>query len=794
MGEHAATAEPRPAVHGSVPVVELRVHGVSGTPPEELLERTPLVRVAGDRTAGFYRPAVAELRDDPPGAPGVPAQEPSGAALHPVHAVLEGYSWGGLTSGAAARAFWLLLLPMTLVNAAPRLRPPGRRDGWSPLFWWLARVLGLALTVLFVLTGSGVAAGLLAWNCRIVACTGVPGWFSSWTTGQRLALALVVPLLMLAVLARLSVSTATRYEAVDLPGERTFAKSTPGDAGEAPLTHPDFWRGAHLVGRLRGIHTLAGTAAAVHTVVLPALSRDATPLGWTLLGLAWAALAAAVAVLAVPVVTQRDRSTGWLRVLDNAHWAALALAAATAAYLAIPHRPGWQPAGGLPWYEQTVTVVLVAHAVLVVALTVATVVLWGDRSRSGEPRRGFGGVGTTVVAVIGVLLAVAFSAGLYLYAAAYLHTGSLHPSRDEVAAAVTASTVPRPYTVTAEWFAGTLLWVLAVVLVVGVYVGLGALFPRWWTRGVALFRREYPGEDPADPRSRVILRAWWLARLVDHADQAVVALVAVPVVASLVAVGMVLTGRLGALQASGRAQTAAAYGTYAIVLLIPLAYAVALAAYRAAPTRRSVGILWDLGAFWPRAVHPLAAPCYAERSVPDLVNRVTWYVRQGDTADGEAAALGTAGRYPGGRVVLAGHSQGSVITAAVLLQLGDDVRAGVAYLTYGTVLRRLYARHFPAYFPMTVLGTLAERLDGAQGWRNLWRTSDYLGGPLERGPLPRDPATGGALTGVDVQLTDPRYRCWPGDLTWPAVRRHSGYPDDPCLRAEVSALGALLPR
>ncbi|HEY0485997.1 MAG TPA: hypothetical protein VGD72_07090, partial [Mycobacteriales bacterium] len=79
MGEHAATAEPRPAVHGSVPVVELRVHGVSGTPPEELLERTPLVRVAGDRTAGFYRPAVAELRDDPPGAPGVPAQEPPGA-------------------------------------------------------------------------------------------------------------------------------------------------------------------------------------------------------------------------------------------------------------------------------------------------------------------------------------------------------------------------------------------------------------------------------------------------------------------------------------------------------------------------------------------------------------------------------------------------------------------------------------------------------------------------------------------------------------------------------------------
>lgn len=42
---------------GSGTVVELRVHGVSGTPPEALLSCPTefLEEVAGDKAAGFYR-------------------------------------------------------------------------------------------------------------------------------------------------------------------------------------------------------------------------------------------------------------------------------------------------------------------------------------------------------------------------------------------------------------------------------------------------------------------------------------------------------------------------------------------------------------------------------------------------------------------------------------------------------------------------------------------------------------------------------------------------------------------
>src|SRR4051812_10597201 len=97
---------------------ELRVHGVSGTPAESMLDRPLLGRVAGDGNAGFYRP-----------------RPEYGATTGPGGAQLEAYRWGNLTAGAAARAFWLLLLPFMLANVALWLRPatrPGPRAAIRP--------------------------------------------------------------------------------------------------------------------------------------------------------------------------------------------------------------------------------------------------------------------------------------------------------------------------------------------------------------------------------------------------------------------------------------------------------------------------------------------------------------------------------------------------------------------------------------------------------------------------------------------------------------------------------------
>jgi hypothetical protein len=81
---------------------ELRVHGVSGTPPESMLEHPTVQRVSGDASSGFYR-RVWQAES---------IAEDTGAT------VLEAYSWGGLTAGSKLRALWLLLIPFLLANVA----------------------------------------------------------------------------------------------------------------------------------------------------------------------------------------------------------------------------------------------------------------------------------------------------------------------------------------------------------------------------------------------------------------------------------------------------------------------------------------------------------------------------------------------------------------------------------------------------------------------------------------------------------------------------------------------------
>jgi hypothetical protein len=155
--------------------------------------------------------------------------------------------------------------------------------------------------------------------------------------------------------------------------------------------------------------------------------------------------------------------------------------------------------------------------------------------------------------------------------------------------------------------------------------------------------------------------------------------------------------------------------------------------------RRAVGVIWDLSTFWPRAAHPFSPPCYAERVVPEITRRVAWALEvSGDRA-----------------VVLSGHSQGSLIVTTVAARLPDLSR--VRLITYGSQVRALYGRFFPAVFgpdvigyetttgpsllneaapdlPTTLVvtpappaGTVRGRLDGGASWVNLFRRTDPLG-------------------------------------------------------------------
>lgn len=183
---------------------------------------------------------------------------------------------------------------------------------------------------------------------------------------------------------------------------------------------------------------------------------------------------------------------------------------------------------------------------------------------------------------------------------------------------------------------------------------------------------------------------------------------------------------------------------------------------------RPLGLAWDLMCFLPRSGHPLAPPCYAERAVPELIERcVDWQKPKQGAAEGA--------------IVLSAHSLGSVLAVAVVLSPRVD-KSRVSLLTYGSQLRAYFSRIFPELLGPTVLGIQAcassslrtedpwqdeieihrhefeltddgrlSRLDGAERvlsfderavtstltdgtkqlrWRNLWRRSDYLGFPV----------------------------------------------------------------
>lgn len=167
-------------------LIELRVHGVSGTPPEALLGMpTELIgRFSGDGDAGFYRPRAAlpftdsdvdvdTITDtfvgpetDPP-ANELPAASGVGQADGPWRRLLRAYSWGGLTSGRASRALWLLFLPFILVNLAHWMLPSVRKDRnrSGAVAVALLRLLGLSLTLTLLLATAVAAMDVVGWQC-----------------------------------------------------------------------------------------------------------------------------------------------------------------------------------------------------------------------------------------------------------------------------------------------------------------------------------------------------------------------------------------------------------------------------------------------------------------------------------------------------------------------------------------------------------------------------------------------------------------------------------------------------
>nr|WP_320773310.1 hypothetical protein [Streptomyces sp. CRN 30] len=672
-----------------------------------MLDDPRTVRVTGDDIAAVFRRAEDTDAETRPGD-------------HRERPVPEAYVWCNLTSGNGTRALWLLLLPFMVVNLAHWMRPDTRgRKRTVRLYGLLVRLAGLTLTVLLVAAAAEVALDLAAWQCAgTEACATRHSWLgflspagsgSGWWSppGRRLAIAALVPAALTGLLWYLSLRTWRAYESQQ-PIDRDAAPEE--DPARIALGRPGFWYGRRLVARLRAAHTAAGLLTVATAVTVPAAGHDRRPGGPAALDLAgWLLLTAlaAAAVTVVFVVCRRGRRERLLDVALDEHLvrrlplAALALFALALLYAGWA-RPGWASAGRLPGDAAFGGIALV-QGLLVVALAVVAHLL---HRTAPDPRAAMRGLGGPAVAMLACALGGVMSGGVAQRVSDWLDG--------------TGTSLDGPPTLL-TWQASVIPPLLAVVL------ALCALLARTtWLRARAE-RTTVTGDhadEAGDPaRTRRIAAARAMAGLTDRAPL----LIAVVSTATFV-LGM---GALAGATATDRTPAEAAEGTWAVVhgaaetaqalgsWLIGLGFILFVTwgrrAYKDASARRTIGILWDVGTFWPRAAHPFAPPCYAERAVPDL----TW-------------RMATWTRATGGRLVLSGHSQGSVLAAAAAWQLAPSVRRRVALLTYGSPVERLYGRWFPAHFGPAALAALHREIDC---WRNLYRETDPIGGPMR---LPGD--------------------------------------------------------
>jgi hypothetical protein len=218
--------------------------------------------------------------------------------------------------------------------------------------------------------------------------------------------------------------------------------------------------------------------------------------------------------------------------------------------------------------------------------------------------------------------------------------------------------------------------------------------------------------------------------------------------------------------------------------------------------RKTIGALWDVGTFWPRAVQPFAPPCYAERAVPEVVDRILLLTGQFGSGPDDVANLHAQAGRPDlprtrgltvrpGPLLLTGYSQGSVIAPAVVAQLPADVLRSVALLTLACPAQRLYGRAFPAYFGQRQLAALAGLLDAdttpdqppkegqpSRRWKNLRRRSDYIGSWIFTEPKPRLSQVD-LRDNIDQPCWDPVILVQDTNPTPPPTHRHSQWWQDP---------------
>ncbi len=763
-------------------VVELRVHGILGATGDALTDSVASVDVAGDGVGRIVRPAD-RLRRPVPG-PMLSAGERT------VPRIVEGYVWGGMTSGGWAKATWALLFPFALANVAHWMLPPTRTDHagsriLSGVLRGLLRLSALLLTMLFVAQLAVAGLDLLAAQCLSPGSGCLS--FVPEKAREFEILRAAVALLPVALVILLMRWLSTVSWPVSTSGQGPASGQVPGDS--QPARAPDF-PGTNVVSdpdtpSLRALHI----TAALSTVVILALggpfSTDGDPRG--LIAMALAAFAMLAVCLLDDPTGSRTRTSGKLTQAGlgrTARRTLLSLGGVLLASIAVapPALNGPLPGSGST--IDLITALLLAIGAAVAVLLVPATLLARPRWAHLAPRLRpwAGGWMAAPMLLISYLLGSGFGAGLALSMRQALGTTGLH--------------LPAAYNdITLFWGTTTMLLIVAALLALP-----WILVVRW---------RKSRADDTVSSEvallhagrqqdQRNAAGAWdWADLQRRYAHRALLVLAAVLTVsAGLTFAIRTLTWTFegsGWLVALGVGALAALAGG-----LLRMVYLAA----KEPDAARYLGLLADLTLFWPRAAHPVVPPCYALKVVPELAARASEHLEDPNT-----------------RVVLVGHSQGSLLAAVAAARLLDSLpeadRERVGLVTAGSQLQWAYPRAFPGVLPHDSLRDLAGTLSGR--WRSLCRGTDALGGAVgtwnrqvydgmligvgfradgTEGPLPaaaRGP-TGALVLGGDHWLPDPQrgpfsFRRWV-----PGVLGHSDYSGDPEWdRAVAMASGLEIP-
>ncbi|MEV0703784.1 hypothetical protein AB0I53_38515 [Saccharopolyspora sp. NPDC050389] len=759
-------------------VVELRVHGILGTTGDELTDSVASVDVAGDGIGRIMRPAD-RLRRPVPG-PMLSAGDRS------VPRIVEGYVWGGMTSGGLAKATWALLFPFALANMAHWMLPPARTGNpistaLSSVLRVLLRISALLLTMLFVAQLTVVTLDLVAAQCLQpgVQCMEFVPDAVRHIDILRASAALLPVALVILLMHRLStVSWQVSAPKTDKPQHSARAPMLPGANVVADPDTPV----------LRALHVIA----ALSTVALIALGGpfaiSADPRWLVASALLVFALVGTVALDDPAGMHPNGKEKAPRITLGRTPRRAL-LTVAALLLCSVALFPG-QLADQLPGSGATIDAIigaLVITCLAVAALLAPAALLARPGWKTCPPRLRpwAGGWMAAPALMVACMLGNGFGAGLGLSVARALGASQ------EPGAPVLK--LPTAYDdVTIFWGA------TAVLLIAAGIIGTPWMLLKRWRAG----RRDGDGADssnssvgtddsipdevallhagrPADQRAAANAWKWAdLQRRYSHLVLLVIAgVLAVSTALTLVARVADLPGFTWLIGVGVAALATLAVGLLRMVYL----------AATKRDTARYLGVLCDLALFWPREAHPVVPPCYALKVIPELAARATEHLADPNT-----------------RVVLVGHSQGSLLaavaTARLLESLPEADRERVGLVTAGSQLQWAYPRAFPGVVPHASLRDLAGALGGR--WRSLCRGTDPIGGAVTtwnrqvydgmligvglradgtEGPLPaatRGP-TGALVLGGDHWLPDPQRGPFSCRRWVPGVLGHTDYSGDP---------------